>query len=334
MLALNNAKMARAVRILKAKSKFASKRNRRAYQTAHRVADGAVPTFVNLLLTELQGIRRRINVAAVQRAVAAGNVAGIEAALLLPSISADLRRKYRVQLLAVLQKAGVASIGVQPKRLAGLFGRFDLTNPRAVRWAASKSSELVREIDDSLKLTIRGTIADGIEDGVPVRGTARRLRNEIGLTRKQSRAVRNFRADQIGRGIGIDLADKRTDRFRQKTLRRRALTIARTETIAATFQGRRELWDQATDRGLIDPTKVKRKWITTPDDRVDKFICDPMDGQEVFINEPFVTPQFIEIEGPPAHPQCRCDAILVLPGPALFSRETPTQRQEAGRPFG
>ncbi len=318
-----NRQLSRLERVLKAASKFRSKRNRRAWQTTHRIADKAVPRFAGTLLFEVRNTQKKINVAALSRAVASGNISEMEKLLLLPDLDANLKRKYRKQMHDVLNEAGVASVKLQPKVLAGAFGRFDLTNPRAVRWAQQKSATLVAaDITPSVQATIRTVIASGIRDGVPVRETARRLRSSFGLTPNQWNSVANFQNKQLAAGVTPKRAQESAEAFSRKVLRRRALNIARTETIDAGVQGRAELWDQAADKGLIDRSKVTRQWIVTPDDRLDEIICAPMpdmaENQNVKIDGMFTTGIGDLVSGPPAHPQCRCDVILNIPGPSLF----------------
>lgn len=259
---------------------------------------------------------------------------GIQRALIKPGLNDDLRRLYRGQIMDTLNEAGVASVKLQPKVLAGVFGRFDLTNPRAVEWARTKAATLVVAIEETTMQTIRTVIADGIKNGVPVRTTARKLRQSIGLTSRQWQSVNNFEDKLIKAGASQAAAQKGAERFSKVVLRRRAENIARTETIAAGFQGRTELWDQASDRGLIDKSEVKRKWIVTPDDRLDSAICLPMSGQTVGMEQPFITGLGNPVPGPPAHPQCRCDVILVIPGDSIFDDPTPRSasraRQEGG----
>lgn len=50
----------------------------------------------------------------------------------------------------------------------------------------------------------------------------------------------------------------------------------------------------------------------TADERLDKKICLPLDGQEVGMDEPFVSAEVGELEAPPAHPGCRCLMALEI----------------------
>lgn len=325
----------RAVRLLKAAGRFRSNRERRAWQTSQRVADKNVPRVVNTLLLELRATRRDINVSAVTRAIASGNVKAVEEGLLLPNLDANLRAKYQTQIREVLNEAGVASRTLLPKNLIGMFGRFDLTNPRAINWARERSSELVREITEGTRRAIRRGIAEGIEQGVPVRTTARRLRSAVGLTERQWNQVSGFRAKQLRRGVDAATVERQADKLAVQIHRRRALNIARTETINASYQGREELWEQVADDGLVDRTQMKRKWIVTPDDRLDSVICAPMAGQIRGMDEPFLTGDGRLIKGPTAHPQCRCDVIVIPPGTSIFD-DVPeeTEGRRRGRGLG
>ena len=48
--------------------------------------------------------------------------------------------------------------------------------------------------------------------------------------------------------------------------------------------------------------------MTAEDDLVDREICEPLDGQEAALDEPFDGGIF----RPPAHPNCRCSVGLVI----------------------
>jgi SPP1 gp7 family putative phage head morphogenesis protein len=100
-------------------------------------------------------------------------------------------------------------------------------------------------------------------------------------------------ADKIGDLIGDDA---------------RAETIARTETMRASNQGQQELWAQAEDAGLLTG-KEEQEWIVTPDDRLCP-ICEPMDGVTAPMGGSFRLNTGEVVDGPPAHPNCRCTIAL------------------------
>lgn len=83
----------------------------------------------------------------------------------------------------------------------------------------------------------------------------------------------------------------------------RAEMIARTETISAVTEGQQEAWSQATDAGVLTGNELQL-WVVTDDDALCP-ICEPMDGETAPLGEPFNV-DGEDIDGPPAHPNCRC----------------------------
>lgn len=77
----------------------------------------------------------------------------------------------------------------------------------------------------------------------------------------------------------------------------RAKTIARTELLTAYTNGQLELWKRS---GVVE----SKKWITVPD-CCD--LCDAMNGEVVELDAQFSNGE----DGPPAHPNCRCDILAV-----------------------
>ncbi len=96
----------------------------------------------------------------------------------------------------------------------------------------------------------------------------------------------------------------------------RAEMIARTETMRASNEGQQEAWDQAVTAGLLTGNE-QQEWITA-DDEATCPICDPMDGVTVGLDEMFEV-DGDEIDGPPAHPNCRCTLGLSLEPTVAYS---------------
>lgn len=181
---------------------------------------------------------------------------------------------------------------------------FTRVNDESVRWARNRSATLVTEVNAATREGIREAVSMSIREGLPPRKTARLIRDMVGLTGRDVRAVANLRERMIARGISGVSLDRQSQSYANKLLRRRTENIVRTETMSAASQGQAELWRQAAEDGLL-PSEVNRVWIVTPDDRLCE-VCEPMDGQVVAAGEMFVTGDGDEVEMPPAHPSCRC----------------------------
>jgi hypothetical protein len=182
---------------------------------------------------------------------------------------------------------------------------FDETNPLAERWAREHSAELITEISQETRKAVRVAIHQGFEQGLTPRQTALTIRNLVGLTERQTIALLRRQAMRIEAGSSAADSIRWLRRNSEQQVRKRALMIARTETIAASNEGQRQLWQQSIDKGLLAPT-VERIWIVTPDDR-NCSLCQAMAGERATISGLFKD----GFSGPPLHPNCRCATGLV-----------------------
>lgn len=229
-------------------------------------------------------------------------------------------------MISPLRLARVRAATQTAFRTAQIDLAFDQTNPEALRWARTRAARLVTEIDASTRAAIRRIIAMAFKEGIPPREAAQMIRPLVGHTERDVEALsaaweRLMKADggdlvKVGqRSYRVPSRWSKTwvkrvyDKYADKLIANRALLIARTETIAASNEGQRQLWTQAQAEGLIAQT-AKRVWITTFDDR-ECPTCAGMDGQTRLIDEPFDAGPNGEVMSPPAHPACRCSMGIV-----------------------
>jgi len=237
-------------------------------------------------------------------------------------------------------QAGVQAldrVSVQ-KASVGFTMAFDALSPTALSFLSGYTFSLIREMSKESRLAIGQVVQEAFREGGHPYSQARDIRNMIGLTRRQSRAVWNFRrmlesgdpaklrealtralrdrrfdpsiwrAIRQGAGIRRDKVDTMVDRYHQRYLQYRARTIARTETIRASNAGQLEAWKQARQQGLLDADRTRRKWIVTIPCPLCRQIRD-MNKDGVPLDEPFMGPDG-PIDYPPAHPNCRCTVGL------------------------
>lgn len=199
--------------------------------------------------------------------------------------------------------------------------RFDRTNPSAVLWVEQHAAELVTEVTDQTRRAIRKIITRAFVEGIPPREAAVMLRKVVGLHSRDEEAIDNLKQRILDNPGGKVFAGKKPIRVPEngmtnKKLRdtlssyadrlnnRRALLIARTETIRGSNEGQNQLWNQAVASGQLSRT-AKRVWIVTPDERLCP-ICEGLDGKIAPLNGSFDG----RFSGPPAHPACRCTTGL------------------------
>lgn len=195
---------------------------------------------------------------------------------------------------------------------------FNVANPALAQYAERNTARRVREVSASVRQTIVEIVRDGAVRGDNPITTARRLRDDIGLTRRQWRAVRNFdRLLQDGDPQALDraLRDRRydsrlralvrgerdltdeqrlrmVDRYRERFVKYRAETIARTESTRAVSGGSQVYLEQQVREGVIDPRQIRREWIYTRDSKTrDAHVQVPsMNPDGVALTERFMTP--------------------------------------------
>lgn len=325
----------------------------------HRVADRYLRAFTDSLTRALESAADQLSVDDVQQVLLTGTqdqLTGlVDEALLTAAVGRVTKQEADTPVLetfgAILIDGARESADELPRevREAGvrLAGRLDLTNPAAVDRARRLAGQLISRISFESREAIRSIISAGLAEGTDIPAMAREVRQVVGLDSRSARALRSYRrklSENLGAGrtfdlrsrfslaparspVRVDSAAERLEamsgKYRERLLRHRARTIARHESITASNQGQDVLWRLMQREGLIDPTRAKRVWISTMDDRTCS-ICLPLDGQVIeFLGEwvsdtlqkPGAAPEprtdvVVIGTSPPSHVACRCSQGL------------------------
>jgi hypothetical protein len=171
-------------------------------------------------------------------------------------------------------------------------------NPE-VEEAKGEIAGRVTNILSETREAIRARIIRSFREGGKKFEVFRDLEDVVGLSSPAAKAVSNYRQSLIDAEWDDAAIDKAVDRYSNRKIRERAETIARTETMTILNAGVELAWDQGMDQGYFDGIDMERVWIVTPDERLCP-ICEPMTNVSVPYGEDF------PIDGPPAHPRCRC----------------------------
>ena len=337
---MSSATAKQACRELLVEIRKISKPEEPGWKAIHRAADRAKPAWKREFLAAVKATQDAVSAKAVEAALIVGNAKEAYEAIDWGAMNA-LESTWQTSMLDLMdQGAAVAAkdlpaitvapptppggrptltaVGGQPPPAAVLTFRFDITNPEAVRYAETKSAELVAELvgesGRAIKAKIQRDVTRAFNEGIPPAKLAREIKQYIGLTERQTEAVETFQVkrEKLIANIYHDLtpgqvqqkAGDQTDRYRAKLLSQRAETIARTETISASSAGQQELWRQAKLEGFLGDRV--QKWLITPDDRLCP-TCSQMTGDRSYaeMGATFDTPLGASI-GPALHPQCRC----------------------------
>ena len=243
--------------------------------------------------------------------------------LVSPDPWLDVQADLETELLGELIDAG-KRVKLPNIRKATLIYRFDGDRPEARAWAAKESGNLIREIVEEQRTTVRGYVERATAGDANVTQVARGLRDVVGLTSQQAGWVENFRnreiLEQMNRGKTYDQAyaasEAATERYQKRIHKYRTETIARTEVIRASSEGRVEAWRQGIEEGFISRF-AQKQWVAEFDACQ---ICLDLEA----LGPIGISSDFPEGE-PPAHPNCRCDVTLIDNPEAEFEGVTDEQ---------
>jgi hypothetical protein len=290
----------------------------------------AVQLFRNGINTPQVADAIRQSVTATLRALPTGSLIG------------DLRPIVDALVKEII-KTGKAEAGVS----AGFRMRFDEADPRARQWALERAGKLVTDITDEVEGIISDIVADAVDGNISVAEAQRRIRRNVGLHERWRKAVENsharllkqFRDSGMTEQQAIEQAQKAAEKYQDRLIRARAKNIARTEVATAQNEGRWVAWQQAGDAGLVNLKGSMKEWRTAPEFVSSRTvvcqICAPLDGKRIPVDENFQTGLRAHPDGikmPPAHPSCRCRAVLVpLSFAEIEARLAEARRQEGQR---
>lgn len=196
----------------------------------------------------------------------------------------------------------------------GIAIRFDVMDIRAEQWAERFSAQLVTEITADQRQGISDLIARAQREGRTPHETAVSIQQSVGLQSRQIVARDKYRATLVSEETPPDKVNRLVDKYERALLRYRSETIARNELLRSTHEGQLQLVREGLASGMIDRNRTSRRWIVTPDDRLDTELCLPMsepDQGDVPADEPWILPDGREVWIPQdSHVNCRCSFSL------------------------
>ena len=256
-----------------------------------RLIAGAEIQFQVEFLAALQAVRSSINLDDLAELLQQARFA--EAFEIVGVAAARLGIVYAQQFVA----AGIDTGNFLTANVGEIVIGFDQTNVRAVGAMRNNQLRLVTNFTEQQRRATQQTLIEGVREGVNPRQMARRFRQSIGLTESQERWVRNYeralrnldrnalgrelrdrrfdstvrRAIDSGEPLSQKQIDKMVRRYRERTLKLRSETIARTEALRSVHEGAAEMYAQAFESGQLLPEQIARDWNTALDERVRDF---------------------------------------------------------------
>lgn len=315
------------------------------YQWLHTIADSAAPDVRQRFLDAVAAIRGTVQEAQLRAAIESGDMERVlhilgldqDASQFHEAIIPPLRETVHATAAAALEATPAIELAQRHLRAEARM-RFDIVNPHTVHAVQHYGFNLIRQVNDETRNGIRAIVSHAMEFGGHPYEQARQIKNLIGLTERQARAVTNFRrllsagdsealtrelrdhrfdaqirtAIRSGNGLTKEQIDQQAQRYADRMLQWRARNIARTETINAARIGTQAAWHQAAEKGLLRHNRIRQGWGVTPDDRLCEFCVQvpEMNPDGVPLGGQFETP-FGPVDGPTLHPECRCIVYLM-----------------------
>jgi len=307
----------------------------RFHRTARRLTQRMDQVVATAWMNALARFQGGISDKALRTALASRDLAAAQAAVAASGFG-RMMRDLEDPLARTAVAAGDASAQVLS---AGGFGmQFNASHPNVILFARDRSAELVKGVTETAREAVRTVIALGAQEGLTVVQQARAIREVVGLppnwTAAPHRLAQELRAghaeaaaarrlsavdkarirSRIAAGTVDDkFVEEIRTRYTASLINRRALNIARSETIRAVNFGQQESWQQATRSGVL-PTQSRRFWFPTPTPTLCPRCAQipDMNPKGVRLDQPFDTP-FGPIMYPPAHTDCRCGMGLGVP---------------------
>jgi len=266
------------------------------WKLIHQIADKNTTKLVDAYVEAFRQLQLSID---VEWLVAVGDVRLYPQHIQWSVFEKNLDKVYKI-ISSILVEAADVTV----KKLDS--SSFNIRNPRAVKWAVDHVGENIRQVDAETQKAVQSIINDALKYGGNPKETAKQIQQFIGLTQRQIASILRYqeRLDYSGRSEAAvnSMVDSRIRRM----VKERALTIARTETIAAACGGQQLHWEDMLDKGFIKREELVKTWITTPDDKLCPS-CSAMNGQITEIDAVFG----FGGKTPPLHPKCRCAIGLV-----------------------
>ena len=310
-----------------------------------RIVDKFTPRLKQAFLAAVVGVKGQVNMKDLTAALANNRITQAMQAVNVESLEVFLRGvglppgtvSFNEELIASVSAGGVATVNAFPRRISAELA-FDLLNPNTVRFVENYRVPLIRELTKTTREGVLEVVQSGLISGKTPTKQARQIRELIGLTKSQSRAVVNFRQQLETREVlGFTRPDRRrlsaierrlvarhmkeggltskqidsvVNRYYQSLVNRRSLNIGRTEAVRSSSIGQLDTWRQAKRKRLLS-RNARKKWIVTLDDRLREShrAIPSMNRAGRQIDESFQTPEGF-IVSPPLGTNCRCSMVL------------------------
>lgn len=152
------------------------------------------PAIAKALLAALEKVASLIDLDAVAKALEAGRLDQVMAMLGGNAMEAAYD-PVRAELRSAVDAGAMAALAGIPSPNPLMVVRFDSLNPNVVSYVRGYTFNLIREVTREQVSAVRQTVTAGLVAGKNPRAVARDVKQTVGLTDRQAKAVLNFRRE-------------------------------------------------------------------------------------------------------------------------------------------
>lgn len=157
------------------------------------LANKLEPSLYKAILLGLTTTSESIDLNMLINALESGDVGKVLGLLALDK-AADAFAALQPAVQAGVYAAG-AYAATQVVAVSGASFTFGQLNPRLISWLQTYSLNLIQQINDQTREAVRAYLVQGMTAGRNPKDVAREVKNIIGLTEKQAKAVQNYRKE-------------------------------------------------------------------------------------------------------------------------------------------
>lgn len=236
------------------------------------------------------------------------------------SLIKDIQHDYTFLVREKINDIGRTAMSAGPSGQPIFDGKefeLNMQTPGVLNWINERGAEFITASTAEQKEAIAALLEKKILDEHTVDELAKAIRPCIGLTRSQAKANMKY-YDNIVKTLteehprmSKETIQKRaldaSNKYANRLLRQRSMTIAQTELAFAYNRGADQGIRQAMESGLLG--MCKKVWSTSGDEKMCQ-TCSALDGMELGIDDSFDFKGKELFAGhkmlPPAHPRCAC----------------------------
>jgi hypothetical protein len=257
----------------------------RLFRRTQRYAASLSPDMAAAIVRAFYGLRDAMGESQLARAIEHGFSDRIFAEILRQAVLNVAFAPVREQMRRATQTAfkyTIPDIPLPPRSAGAVSVGFNVLNPRVIDAIQTMETRVITTLETSVRETIRQRVEAGLVAGENPRTIAKGLRDVLGLAPNQELAVRNYEAKlRAGESVnGYTLRNakydtattekqitKAVDSYRKSMIAHNAETVSRTATLDALRVGQQLSWQDAIDKGIVDPSRLMRRWAGVMDDR-------------------------------------------------------------------